>query len=72
MREIKVQASLQHPNIAALHTALRVNNQLLMLIEFVEGSTIESVLRQGPIPVPKAIDYIKQVLLALQYAHRTV
>ena len=57
MREIKVQASLQHPNIAALHTALRVNNQLIMLIEFVEGSTIESVLRSGPIPVPKAIDY---------------
>jgi eukaryotic-like serine/threonine-protein kinase len=69
MREIKVQASLQHPNIAALHTALRVNNQLIMLIEFVEGSTIESVLRSGPIPVPKAIDYIRQVLLALSYAH---
>jgi serine/threonine protein kinase len=69
MREIKVQASLQHPNIAALHTALRVNNQLIMLIEFVEGSTIESVLRSGPIPVPKAIDYTRQVLLALSYAH---
>src|SRR5512132_2823273 len=41
MREIKVQASLQHPNIAALHTALRVNNQLLMLMEFVEGTTLE-------------------------------
>ncbi len=69
MREIKVQASLQHPNIAALHTALRVNNQLIMLIEFVEGNTIESVQRSGPIPVPKAIDYVRQVLLALSYAH---
>ena len=69
MREIKVQASLHHPNIAALHTALRVNNQLLMLIEFVEGSSIESALRQGPMPVAKAVDYIKQVLLALAYAH---
>src|SRR5215218_1998767 len=69
MREIKVQASLQHQNIAALHTALRVNNQLIMLIEYVEGNTIEAALRQGQIPVPKAIDYIKQVLLALSYAH---
>lgn len=69
MREIKVQASLQHHNIAALHTALRVNNQLIMLIEFVEGNTIEATLRQGPIPAGKAIDYIKQVLLALAYAH---
>ena len=54
MREIKVQASLQHPNIAALHTALRVNNQLVMLIEFVEGVTVEQQLRSGPIPVQKA------------------
>src|SRR5215203_5230493 len=69
MREIKVQASLQHQNIAALHTAQRVNNQLIMLIEFVEGSTLESVLRKGPISVAKAIDYTKQVLLALSYAH---
>jgi serine/threonine-protein kinase len=69
MREIKVQASLHHQNIAALHTALRVNNQLLMLIEFVEGCSIDSALRQGPIPMAKAVDYIKQVLLALAYAH---
>ena len=69
MREIKVQASLQHQNIASLHTAQRVDNQLIMLIEFVEGQTIEALVRQGPVPVPKAIDYIKQVLLALGYAH---
>lgn len=69
MREIKVQASLQHPNIAGLHTALRVNNQLLMLIEFVEGQTIEQQLRSGPIPLEKAIHYIKQALAALSYAH---
>ena len=69
MREIKVQASLQHPNIAALHTALRLNNQLLMLIEFVEGVSIEALLKKGPIPVPQAIEYIRQVLLALAYSH---
>ena len=69
MREIKVQASLQHPNIAALHTALRVNNQLLMLIEFVEGSTVETELTRGRIPVARAVDYLKQVLQALSYAH---
>ena len=41
-----------------------------MLIEFVEGSDDRSpCCGKGPIPVPKAVDYIKQVLLALQYAH---
>jgi serine/threonine-protein kinase len=69
MREIKVQASLDHPNIAALHTALRLDNQLLMLMEYVEGVTIEAVLRSGRLPIDKAIDYTAQVLSALSYAH---
>ena len=38
LREIKVQASLAHPNIASLYTALRYENQLLMLMEFVEDT----------------------------------
>src|SRR5437764_7865164 len=69
MREIKVQASLQHPNIASLHTAQRVNNQLLMIMEFVEGSTIETIMRERRIPLRDCIDYASQLLSALSYAH---
>jgi eukaryotic-like serine/threonine-protein kinase len=69
MREIKVQASLNHPNIASLHTAQRIDNQLLMIMEFVEGFTIEALMRQGRIPLPHAVDYAMQVLAALAYAH---
>jgi serine/threonine-protein kinase len=70
LREIKVQASLKHPNIASLHTAVRLENQLLMLMEFVEGSTLEQKLKQqGKFPVASAVDYISQVLAALEYAH---
>src|SRR5512141_1871189 len=69
MREIKVQASLEHPNIAALHTALRIDNQLLMLMEFVDGETLEHKLKDGPLPAPQAVEYIMQALAALDYAH---
>ena len=69
MREIKLQASLEHPNIAALHTALRVDNQLLMLMEFVEGVTLDQKLKDGPLPVDAAVDYMRQILSALEYAH---
>ena len=70
LREIKVQGSLEHPNIAALHTALRLENQLLMLMEFVEGVTLEQLLKeQGRLQVPNAVNYIGQVLAALDYAH---
>jgi len=69
LREIKVQASLEHPNIAALHTAVRVDNQLLMLMEFVEGVTLQQKQSTGPIPTAEAVDYIRQMLAALDYAH---
>jgi serine/threonine protein kinase len=68
-REVKVHASLVHPNIAALHTALRLENQLLMIMEFVEGVSLAERLRQGPMQVFESVTYISQVLSALSYAH---
>jgi len=69
LREIKVQASLTHPNIAGLHTALRVDNQLLMVMEYVEGTTIEAMMQRGSVGMANAVDYTMQVLSALAYAH---
>ena len=69
LREIKLQASLVHPNIAQLHTAVRADNQLLMVMEFVEGQTVDQLLRRGPLPIDRALDCISQVLTALEFAH---
>jgi eukaryotic-like serine/threonine-protein kinase len=70
LREIKVQANLDHPNIAKLYTALRIDNQLLMCMEMVDGVTLDEHLRQHPVALVDAIDYIIQVLSALEYAHQ--
>ena len=70
LREIKVLASLNHPNIAALRTALTLDNQLVMIMEFVDGVTLSSRLQQGAIPPMQAVKYIDQVLEALSYAHK--
>ena len=69
IREIKLLASLNHPNIAALHTALRLENQLLMVMEYVEGRTLDERLKEGPVTIWEAMDYMAQVLSALSYAH---
>ncbi len=69
LREIKLLASLSHPNIAALSTAFTAGNQLVMIMEFVEGTSLAARLQQGPIPVSAAVDYIDQALAALSYAH---
>jgi eukaryotic-like serine/threonine-protein kinase len=70
LREIKVLGGLNHPNIAALRTALTIDNQLVMIMEYVEGSTLGSRIERGPIPCAEALNYIDQVLAALSFAHQ--
>jgi serine/threonine protein kinase len=70
LREIKVLASLHHPNIAELRTALTMNNQLVMIMEYVEGETLSMVVRRGPMAPAQAAFCADQILSALSYAHQ--
>ena len=70
LREIKVVAGLEHPGIAALRTALRVDNQILMIMEYVAGSSLHQMLQQGRIEPARAVRFTRQALEALGYAHR--
>jgi len=69
VKEIRVLASLNHPNIASLHTAFRHSDVLLMTMEYVEGETLSQKLRRGSVDIWTGLNYISQVLQALMYAH---
>jgi len=68
-REIKIQASLDHPNIAALRAAFWSGNQLMMVMELVDGINLDERLRQGPVSISDALRWVSDVLSALSYAH---
>ena len=70
LREIKLVASLEHPNIAALRTAFQADHQLIMIMELVEGSSLDEKLRGGRLNPIYAVDCTCQVLAALAYAHQ--
>ena len=67
--EIRTLAGLDHPNIAQLRTAFQFENRLVMIMEFVEGVTLEKRASEAPIPVNDVLEYSTQVLAALSYAH---
>ena len=69
MAEIRTLATLEHPGIAQLRTAFQSNNQFVMVMEYVEGTTLEKLAAATRIPVDKVLDYAGQVLEALSYAH---
>jgi serine/threonine protein kinase len=69
LREIRLQASLEHPHIASLHNAFRIHDELVMVMEFVEGVSLREKLRSLGITLGQALEYASQVLAALAYAH---
>jgi eukaryotic-like serine/threonine-protein kinase len=69
-REMRVLGRLSHPNIAALHNAFHSEKQLILLMESIEGRTLENIQNNGRVPLETGVGYIRQVLLALQHAHQ--
>ncbi len=69
-REIRVLAELDHPNIARLFTAIQVEGSVAMIMEYIEGATIERFLQDGPLTIEETNYYTSQVLAALAYAHK--
>lgn len=69
LREVRLLASLSHPNIAGLHNAFRHGEQLVMVMELVQGEDLRTLSRRIRIPLPLLGRYAVQVLAGLDYAH---
>ena len=68
-REAEVLASLNHPNIAAIYGLEEAEQTKALVMELVEGPTLADRIKQGAIPVDKALPIAKQIAEALEAAH---
>src|SRR5215831_19140831 len=68
-REAEVLASLNHPNIAAIHELEETNGTRYLVLELVEGETLAERSARGSIPVEEALAIAKQLCEALEAAH---
>jgi len=70
MREAKIQARLNHANVVNVHNLLELNGRLLLVMEFVEGQTLNKLVQdQGALPVQEAVKIARKVLEALEFMH---
>jgi len=70
-REAQSAAGLNHPNIVSIFDRGLAEGTYYIAMEYLDGRTLKELLvRNGPTPVPIAIDYARQILSALAFAHR--
>src|SRR3954447_21070740 len=71
LREPRLLASLNHPNIVTILTAEKQENVFFIVMEFVPRETLETIIaRDGPLDVARALDYTCQICNAVDHAHR--
>jgi serine/threonine-protein kinase len=71
LREPRLLATLSHPNIVAIVTAEKQENVFFIVMEYVPGETLESIIaRTGGLELPVALDYACQICNAVDHAHR--
>ena len=68
-REAKLLASLSHPNIAGIFGLEDVEGTRYLVLEFVDGESLEARLRRGALPVDEALDVARQVAAGVEAAH---
>jgi hypothetical protein len=68
-REAEVLASLNHPNIAAIHDLEETGGTRYLVLELVEGETLAERIARGPVPIPECLTIAKQIAEALEAAH---
>jgi Tol biopolymer transport system component len=68
-REAEVLASLNHPNIAAIHNVEEANGSQYLVLELVEGETLADHLRRGPLPIDQALTISRGICDAIDAAH---
>lgn len=70
LREPRLLASVNHPNIVSVTTAEKQDNVFFIVMEYVAGETLENIIaRDGPLETSRALDYTVQICNAIDHAH---
>jgi eukaryotic-like serine/threonine-protein kinase len=70
-REAKNAAGLSHPNIVSIYDRGEAEGTYYIAMEFLDGRSLkELIVGRGPAPIKTAIDYARQILAAVGFAHR--
>jgi tetratricopeptide (TPR) repeat protein len=69
VREAKLGASLNHPNLVSVFDTATDDEGVLIVMEYVEGEALARTLKRGPLPPDRVARMVRDVGSALDHAH---
>jgi serine/threonine protein kinase len=69
-REARAISALDHPHICALYDVGDVDGTAFLVMQFIEGETLDARIARGALPIAEALSLAKQIADALDRAHR--
>ena len=69
LREARTASALNHPNIVTIYDIMSENGQDCLVMEYVEGRTLQEVIGSKELPVSHALEHAIQIAGALAAAH---
>ena len=69
IREAQASASLDHPNICAVHGIHEEQGQTFIAMAFIDGPALADKIKERPLPLGEALSFAIQIAEGLQEAH---
>ena len=68
--EAKAAAALNHPNIATVHAIEESEDEMFIVMEYIDGVELKDKIKSGPLPIEEAINIATQIAEGLEVAHK--
>lgn len=69
-REIKILKNLHHPNIIKLYDVIHTEKEIFLVLEYVSGGELYSLIEKGKLHEQDARKYFQQIISAISYCHK--
>ncbi len=70
LHEARAVAAIQHQNICPLYDLLETDDQIILVMPYIDGGSLAEIIKQSPLSLKKSVQLIRILASAMEHAHQ--